>query len=370
MRLGDHHDRGMGQRTTREDEEFEAVVEHRGIAAVLVDDGFDLVDVVAEERGGQLGLAGVHPVDVPAEGVDFAIVGDVAVGVGALPARERVRAEARVDEGQGAFHARVGEVRVVGRDLRGREHALVDDGACGEAGHVEEAATGGSTVADLVEHSPADDEELPLESEVVLDGGVASDEGHADFRFLGLGGVAEGGVVGGHGAPAEKLLSLGPDHAFETLLDLVTKLGVLREEDHGDAVLPRRREGDVLFLGHGGEEGVRKLEKDAGAVAGVLLEAAGSAVLEVDEDLQALADDFVGGLALHVHDKPDTAGFVLELRVVESLAGGLLHGRCKWVKVGRTQKVREIVRSRKEKLGRRITLEQRPCQSPRLRPTS
>ena len=51
--------------------------------------GFAPLQGVAEQVRLKHGLAGVHPVDVAPQGVDFAVVGDVAVGVGALPAGER-----------------------------------------------------------------------------------------------------------------------------------------------------------------------------------------------------------------------------------------------------------------------------------------
>ena len=40
---------------------------------------------------------------------------------------------------------------------------------------------------------------------------------------------------------------------------------------------------------------VRQLHEDAGAIAGVLLRAAGAAVVEVGEDVDALLDDVVRG---------------------------------------------------------------------------
>ena len=43
-------------------------------------------------------LAGVHPVDVAADGVDFAVVGDVAIGMGQLPTGKCVGGEALVDQ--------------------------------------------------------------------------------------------------------------------------------------------------------------------------------------------------------------------------------------------------------------------------------
>ena len=59
-------------------------------------------------------------------------MGDEAVRVGQLPARERVRREARVHERERRLRARVLQVGVVAEQLRGGEHALVDDRAARE----------------------------------------------------------------------------------------------------------------------------------------------------------------------------------------------------------------------------------------------
>ena len=66
---------------------------------------------------------------------------------------------------------------------------------------------------------------------------------------------------------------------------------------------------------------MRDLDEDAGAIAGFGIAAAGAAVGEVDQDLDAFDDDVVGFLALDVGDEADTAGVVLEARVVETLGG-------------------------------------------------
>ena len=64
---------------------------------------------------------------------------------------------------------------------------------------------------------------------------------------------------------------------------------------------------------------MRHLHEHAGAVAGVDLAAAGAAMIEVLEDLDALLDDGVRFAALDVHDEADAAGVMLELRVIEAL---------------------------------------------------
>ena len=84
------------------------------------------------------GLAGVHPADVAADGVDFAVVSDVAVGMREFPAWEGVGGEALVNETERAGDERVCQFEVELLDLGGEHQALVDDGAAGEGGNVEE----------------------------------------------------------------------------------------------------------------------------------------------------------------------------------------------------------------------------------------
>ena len=64
---------------------------------------------------------------------------------------------------------------------------------------------------------------------------------------------------------------------------------------------------------------MRHLHQDASAVARVGFAAAGAAVVEVDQDGEGVADDFVGFAAFDVDHKADPAGIVLELRVVKTL---------------------------------------------------
>src|SRR5690606_32439579 len=71
-----------------------------------------------------------------------------------------------------------------------------------------------------------------------------------------------------------------------------------------------------------GEKPVGDLGQDAGAVAGVVLGPGRAAVLEVDQELDALRDDVVGTFPLDVHHEPDAAGIVLKTWVVQSFRAG------------------------------------------------
>lgn len=116
-------------------------------------------------------------------------------------------------------------------------------------------------------------------------------------------------------------MALLPHHALEDALAVVPVGLVLRHVNHGHSVASGRGKHEAVLLRRLGEELVRELNQDARAVARVRLAATRAAMVEVDENLDALLDDLVGLLALHVHDEADAAGIVLELRVVKSLLG-------------------------------------------------
>src|SRR5690606_32297405 len=69
----------------------------------------------------------------------------------------------------------------------------------------------------------------------------------------------------------------------------------------------------------GPEEGVRDLEEDAGAVAGVLLGADGAPVVEVLQRGEAGLDDLTGRSATERGDEGHAAGVVLVRGVVQPL---------------------------------------------------
>ena len=66
---------------------------------------------------------------------------------------------------------------------------------------------------------------------------------------------------------------------------------------------------------------MRNLDENAGAVAGFRVATAGSAVGQVDEDLDTFDDDVVRFVALDVGDEADPTGIVLMMRVIETLSG-------------------------------------------------
>ena len=244
-------------------------------------------------------------------------MGDVTVGVRAGPAREGVGAEAGVDQRQAGLHARVFQVEEVLVDLLGQEHALVHQSAAGKAADVPVAGAVLGRAADLGVRALADDVELPLEGQIVLQFGVFADEHLPDMGFGGFGGFAERTVVGGHGTPTEEVLPFGLDDLLEGHFQFAALPRVAGQVHHAHAVLAGRRQGDAHALGFVGQELVRHLDEDAGSVSRIGFAAAGATMVEIAEDLEPLLNHRVGLGSLDVGDKADATSVVFEVRPVE-----------------------------------------------------
>ena len=167
--LRDEHHHHLGDGAAGAHEEFDGVVEAGRVRAGFVDNGQDLVDIFEARRGHQR-FAGGHPVDVAAQGVDFAIVRNHAVGVGERPTGEGVRAEARVEHAERADVAAIAKVGEVFAQLERGQHSFIDDGAGAEAGEVEVLVVFDAVAGDELFKALADDVEAAFEVVFIRDG--------------------------------------------------------------------------------------------------------------------------------------------------------------------------------------------------------
>ena len=235
--LGDHHHHRVRQRPACEHEQLEHVVEVGRVRACRADDRQHLVQVVAEELGGELRLARAHPVDVAAHRVDLAVVGDHPVGVRELPAREGVGREARVDQDERALHPGVEQVGVAMAELRRHQHPLVDDRARGEARDHEVGPRG--DLGDAADHVQLALERVAVVRELVRGG----DDELPDDRGDLAGALADRVELHRDVAPGDHALALALDRVDEDLLELgPADTVVLREEANRHAVGPCRRQ--------------------------------------------------------------------------------------------------------------------------------
>ena len=150
-------------------------------------------------------MAGVEPVFVSANGIDFTVVAEIAEGLSARPAREGVGRETRVRECKGRIHRLVGEVREVIAELLGSQHALVGHGTTGEGADIEKGFFVLTAVTDAMRHHAADEVELALKGESAVAHFSAIHEKLTHDGFAGLGSLAEDAAYDRDVAPAKDL---------------------------------------------------------------------------------------------------------------------------------------------------------------------
>ncbi len=295
--LGDHHHHRVRHRAAAEDKHLEHVVEHGRVRAPLADDRNHLLEILAEQLGGELRLSRAHPVDVAAQRVDLPVVGDHPVRVGELPARERVGREARVHEREARGDAGVAQVGEVARQLRRCQHPLVDHRPAREA-RQRELGTGRA-----LDHA-ADHVQLALKRSLVVDLVAGLDQHLADDRRRQPRGLADVAVVDRHVAPPHRALALGLDRLLDQLLERQPPLRIGGQITDADAVASRR--GQLDPGDRAAHERIRDLQQDPGAVTGVRIRPFGAAVLEVLERVECLFDDRVARLSPQLRDQRDT----------------------------------------------------------------
>jgi hypothetical protein len=317
--LRNHHHRRMRQRVAAAGQEFERVVEAGGIGLAFIGDRPELLDIVAIELGRNARLPRRHPVDVAADGVDLAVMGDHPIRMGQPPGREGVGREALMYQRQRRLETRVLQVLVVGAELVSEEHPLIDDGAAGEGGEIELRLEAAELLDDPPRRPLAHDVEAPLERVFVVAIGRPADKDLAMKRFGSDDDRRQAGIVDRNVAPAENVHAFVGDGPLERRCHRLPHLVVLREEDHADGVVAGRRQGEAQPLRLFGEKAVRQLRQHAGAVADQRIGAGGAAMGQILDDLQAVGDDLMRFLVRQIGDETDAAGILSPCRVVETL---------------------------------------------------
>ena len=216
----------------------------------------------------------------------------------------------------GALVVGVLQVGVEQPQLLDQEHALVDDGAAGQAADVGLAAA-------LLKHA-AHHVQAAVKGDAGAHAGgfchkALPDAGHAVPRL-----AAQNFRAGGHLPPAQKAQTLFLADDLKQLFRLVALQFVLREKEHAHAVFPLSAQGNAQPGGRFLEEFVADLQKDAHAVAGFALGVLAGAVLQMLHDLQGVVQRLVALAALDVHHRADAAVVVLKFRVVQPGGGRAL----------------------------------------------
>ena len=116
--FGHQHHHGVGKAVTAQQQQFERIVEAGGVRLAMRHDRPQFVEIRAQKRRFHRPAARVHPVDVAAHGVDFAIMGDQAIWVRQPPAGEGIGRKALMHQPHRRYAIGIAQVIVERADLR------------------------------------------------------------------------------------------------------------------------------------------------------------------------------------------------------------------------------------------------------------
>ncbi len=191
----------------------------------------------------------------------------------------------------------IGQLLVELGDLRRQQQSFVDDGARRQRRNVEEAFVGQIGRGDFRFGALADHVELALQL-VLGHPGRAANEDLLDVGLRRARHAADGVHIHRRVAPAEHGEAFFARDPLQNSFGQQAVRRLNRQKHHAHAVLARRRQRETQLGAFARKELVRNLNQNAGAVAGFRIAAAGAAMRQVDQDLQALDDDVVRLLAL------------------------------------------------------------------------
>ena len=183
----------------------------------------------------QQGGPGAHTVNVAAQGVDLAVMGHVAEGLGQIPGREGVGAVTLMDKGDGADDSFIGQFRKEGFQLLREQHAFVKNGAAGERTDVEELLTGKPVATNRILGAFTGQKEHQLKA-MWFDFSAADKDLH-DLRFNRTGVAADGAAVGDDFTPAEDAAADSNQLLIQCLDAGFTAVAVLWQKDDTGTVL-------------------------------------------------------------------------------------------------------------------------------------
>src|SRR5262249_20676494 len=213
----------------------------------------------------------------------------------------------------------------------------------------------------------AQDVEPALELGLAL-GLLAAGDEHLQVHGLGrLHRLAERRVVGRHLAPAQQRHALALDHLRIDVADHLPPVGIAWHEQRADRVLAGLGQRESKPRRLPGEELVRDLHQDAGAVARARIGADRAAMLEIAEDGEGVLDQLVRLAALDVGDEADPAGILFERGIVEALWRQALRARRSVVRMrGNTSVAARVTRGAASDLLRALVCRAHP--RPRVSP--
>src|SRR5262249_2181357 len=150
----------------------------------------------------------------------------------AVPVRKCIRAETRMNKGEGRLEVRFAKIGIKRSDLFRRKHALVDDRSRRKAGEVELFRESGIGPRKKLLGPSTDNKQLSLKPLAVVNMLALSDKYLADDRFRSKSRAAEAGIIYGYIPPTEENLSFPGDRFEQEVFAEGSPLILDRQEKH------------------------------------------------------------------------------------------------------------------------------------------
>ena len=294
------------------EKELEHIVEGGRIGAALADEGRRLGHV-GQKRRAQLVGARPRPAAVTGDGVDLAIMGQIAEGMGQRPPRQGVGGKALVEEADGRLQPVVGEVGEELRQVHRPAQPLVDDDQVGEADDIEVGVVDDALLDPPLDHVEAALQLLGAPAE------GAVEEYLGDGRHGGAGEFAEHRRVDRHLAPADQRQGLAGQLLLDDLAGGQLAVALGAEEDHADAIAAA--EVPAVFGGNGLEKPVGFLQQQAAAVAAAPVGGDAATVGHARQRGDGGAHQSVAGLPPEVGDQAEATVILDIFRIVKTHLG-------------------------------------------------
>ena len=269
----DQQTHGAEQVHATGEEEIQHVVEAGGVRAGGVDEGGRFLQI-GNERGRKLVAACLGPLAVAGDGVDLAVVGQIAERLGQRPARAGVGGEALVEDADGRLHTDVGEIQIEARQVHRHAQPFIDGDQIGEADHIE------VVVVDALFDAATHDIEAALE--ILVDpAGRGVDKDLFNAGQGGFGNGTEHVGIDRHLAPADQTQGLFFQLLVDDVASCLGQYGVRVEKQHADRIVAAKV--PSLLLGDSSEEAVRFLQQQTATIAGLAIGGDPAAVLHASQ---------------------------------------------------------------------------------------
>ncbi len=314
FRPGFRHHHGFYHRqvTTGTHHQLEHGIKGSGVRRARLDHRLEVINAVGIGIMCHACFVAFHPVDVTAQRVDFAVMGENTERLCQRPTREGVGRIALVIDAEVRNEAAVTQIRIEGIDVLGKEHALVDHRTARHRADVEILDRFGK-------HGflDATTDRVKVDLELFFADIIAhADQDLLDFRAGLVGFFTDDRHIDRHLTPAKNAVTLLEDFGFNNR----TATFLCRHVDTRQEDLTNSNQAVRSFLVDdfkiGLKEVLRDLKVDTRAITGFAVGINSTAVPDGLERLDPGFDDFATRLTVNRTDKTHAAVGVFFGRII------------------------------------------------------